>query len=170
MSAVISPCGRYRYVLTRDVTPLASLPTSLLWVMLNPSTADAETDDATVRKCLGFAKRWTVHGVPFQSMTIVNLFAWRATDPVGLSRAGIEPIGEDNDRQIQISASLASRVVVGWGAGGDSFPERVNRLRFILDDFDAPPALFCLGTTKSGQPKHPLYVPYDQPLVPWSAP
>ena len=87
-AAVLSPCGAYRYLLTRRFGPGKKLAT---FVMLNPSTADAERDDATIRKCVGFARSWGCAG-----LQVVNLFAFRATDPTDLRMAD-DPVGPEND-------------------------------------------------------------------------
>src|SRR5262245_19133112 len=96
--ALISPCGLYRYWLTR--TWDNSLR-RVCWVMLNPSTADAEQDDPTIRRCVGFARSWGAGGI-----IVVNLFAFRASDPKALLRAA-DPVGPDNDGHI-LKSVLAS--------------------------------------------------------------
>lgn len=154
-TAVISPCGRYRYSLSRiwDI----ELPT-LSWCMLNPSTADAVQDDPTVRKCVGFARRWG-----FGSIHVVNLFAWRATDPRELD-AVEDPVGPDADRWIQ--RAFRCPVVVAWGAG---LPRRCERTaqRIALVREAAGASATCLGLTKAGEPRHPLMLAYATERQPW---
>lgn len=145
--------AKYRYRLNR--TWDESRP-PVCWVMLNPSTADAETDDPTIRRCMGFARDWGHGGI-----VVVNLFAWRATDPRKLCMAG-DPVGPENDRHI-IDACAGELVVVAWGTNAPA-ARASEVLRLIKDN-----ALMIrhLGKTKGGHPRHPLYVPATQPLLPW---
>lgn len=94
-AAVLSPCGRYRYELTRRWAPGPLVG----WVMLNPSRADAHTDDPTVRRCVGFAHRWGYGG-----LIIRNLYALRATDPAALADH-LDPVGPDTTRTWPAAAS-----------------------------------------------------------------
>lgn len=142
-TARFSSCQRYRYVLTRAWDP--SLPTILI-IGLNPSTADAATNDATVRRCATFARDWG-HG----SLVLANLFAFRATDPSLLSRQP-DPVGPANDSWIRRMVAQAIRVVIAWGVHGSLR----DRDREVLEWIPEP---FCLGTTKGGHPRHPLYLP-----------
>ena len=98
--------GHYRYMLGRQW----GAPPFLLWMMLNPSTADATEDDPTIRRCSGFAKHWG-----FGGLVVVNLFAFRATNPADL-RAAEQPIGPENDRHLVNAARSCPRVVAAWGA------------------------------------------------------
>lgn len=154
-SAVFSPCGAYRYRLKREL-PKTLMPNGrVLFVMLNPSTADAAFDDATIRRCLGFART-----LECERLDVVNLFAWRSTDPSELARAS-DPIGPDNDAHIRACGQEADIIVCAWGAH-PAASDRVARVLTLL-----PRALHCLGTTKLGAPRHPLYVPADTPLRTW---
>ena len=150
--AVISDCGRYRYLLRRTwdfKKPRA------LFVMLNPSTADASTDDATIRSCVRLLK-----ALEYGSLEVVNLFAWRATDPNEL-RTVENPIGPMNERVMYAAVQRCDVVVFAWGA--DPFAERKSR--FTREAVKVwRPAVYCLGKTKSGQPKHPLYIKAGTPL------
>ena len=154
-TAIISPCGRYRYKLTRQwmLGPLLPL------VMLNPSTADAETDDPTIRRCMGFARREGAAGI-----VVVNRFAYRATDPAEMFKAS-DPFGRDNDATLLAVALMAAHtetpIVCAWGAASVS----ETRTPAIL--LSAGATLVCLGKTKHGRPRHPLYVRADQPFVPY---
>lgn len=144
--------GAYRYTLWRiwdEQSPRA------LFVLLNPSTADAEQDDPTLRRCLGFARR---EGCG--SLEIVNLFAYRTTQPALLKMIS-DPIGVENDQHIAAAAQRANIIVLGWGTHGTYRA----RDREVLQLLTAYP-LYCLELTKNGYPKHPLYCAY-QPLVPW---
>lgn len=156
--------GPYRYLLQRDWWQRDNPrgPIDLVtFVMLNPSTADGQVDDPTIRRCIGFARR---EGA--QRLTVVNLYALRATDPGELS-AHPDPVGIGNDALLADVARDHDRfrTVVAWGAHKMATAERIR----ILADAatTAGTTLWCLGTTKSGAPRHPLYVKADQPLVPW---
>jgi hypothetical protein len=158
-AAILSPCGRYRYKLSRTWSD----GPRVLWVMLNPSTADADKDDPTIRKCIGFSKRWGCGG-----LDVVNLFAWRATHPKDL-RAAREPVGTLNDEAILLTARAADRIVVAWGGhvtAAGRFMRRAERVRTLLLGPEGRP-LFHLGLTSLGQPSHPLMLAYTTPLVRW---
>lgn len=158
MSAILSPCEKYRYILTRDVPSVLSLGRPCLFIMLNPSTADANKDDATIRKCMRFAEHWGC-----DRLTVVNLFALRATDPAGLY-GHRDAVGPQNDRylEVQVSRHLTAGIIVAaWGA----HPKAQERTS--VRDILAGAGVKCLGTTSEGHPRHPLYVPYSQPLVDW---
>ena len=147
ITATISPCGRYRYTLTRDWTRGAG---RMLWVMLNPSTADASMDDPTIRRCVSFAQSWG-----FCGLTVVNLFALRATDPRELARVD-DPIGPDNNEVIARAAHEHLFVCAGWGAHGSYLGRSAEVIDIITRRRSV---IHCLGTTKSGEPRHPLYLP-----------
>jgi len=149
-SAYFSPCGQYRYTLHRRWD--ATLPT-LVWIMLNPSTADAQTDDRTIRRCIGFARGWRYGGIG-----VVNLFAFRATDPANLPANADQAIGPDNDRHIARAAAAAT-VMCAWGVRGSQFGRDQQVLRLLAAAGCA--SVLTLGTTKAGHPRHPLYVPGD---------
>lgn len=150
----------YRYTLGRRWAPGGRL---VLFVMLNPSTADTETDDPTIRRCIGFGRREGYAG-----LRVVNLFAWRATKPESLLGA-TDPVGNpETDRCVGAQARECDGVVVAWGAWGARFPSRVEAVCAILTRHHEQ--LWCLGHTKSGQPRHPLFVAKDEPLVRWGEP
>lgn len=150
-TAKISKCGEYRYELTRVWDGSKEL---LPFVMLNPSTADAMEDDPTIRRCVGFAKR-----EGFGGLVVVNLYGLRATDPKRLWQHQ-DPIGPDNDRQLSLVAVWAGMIVCAWGANPPQ--GRVDQVLTKLRGAGAQ--LYCLGKTKAGAPKHPLYIRGDQPL------
>lgn len=160
MGAVISSCGNFRYLLTRQPTQLFPSGSAALFIMLNPSTADATTDDHTIRKCVGFATAWGVPGI-----VVANLYAYRATDPRDLKRAGF-PVGPDNDQWIRRIACRQKTVVCAWGNHAQS--QRVDEVVELLASLGVKTT--CLGTNKNGSPKHPLMVPYSQPLVEFNWP
>lgn len=149
--AVFSKCRRYRYELGR-LTGGDMKAGACLFVMLNPSTADAFQLDPTVRRCLGYATRWG-----YGSLLVANLFAWRSTDPRALELAD-DPIGPENDEAIVRLARSAARVVCAWGTWGE-FEDRGDYVLARLRREGV--ALHALGFTKDGHPKHPLYLRRD---------
>ena len=152
-SALISPDGRYRYWLRRR---WREQPGYLLWIMLNPSTADAVDDDATIRKCIGFAQKWG-----YGDLYVVNMFAFRTTYPVELEQAE-DPVGPDNDKWILQLAAGARGVVAGWG---DSGPRELVRGRLATIVYATRHVeVCCIGHTKSGSPRHPSRPGYATPL------
>jgi hypothetical protein len=153
-SAVISPCGQYRYVLTR--TWDEALPV-LVFCMLNPSTADASEDDPTIRRCMGFARREGCGGI-----AVVNIFAWRATHPSDLPADLSTAVGPDNVRHLE-DVVKGRRVVVAWGA--NALANRMVSETFLGGLRAAAASVHCLGKTRAGYPRHPLYVRGDAPLV-----
>lgn len=153
--AVISADGVYRYTLKRRIPQVVRWIRPVLFVMLNPSTADAVADDPTIRKCMGFARLFGG-----TELTVVNLFALRATDPQALA-AHPDPVGPDNDRHIEHQVERHRHlglVIAAWGAHRFARPRGFDVLR-RFGPFS------CLGVTADGSPRHPLYVRYDQPLV-----
>lgn len=149
-TAVISRCGLYRYHLTRK---WGRGPYALL-IMLNPSTADAMQDDPTIRRCISFAKR---EGCG--ALVVVNLFAFRSPSPADM-KAADDPVGPENDRYIRSAvAGAKGPIIAAWGAHG-SYRGRDKAVRALVD---AP--MVCLGLTKAGAPRHPLYVRGDAPLI-----
>ena len=148
MSAVISPDGVYRYELRRLIGGKGVKP--CCFIMLNPSTADAEKDDPTIRRCIGYARAWES-----SALIVVNLFAFRATNPKDLF-AAIDPVGPENKSYIQAVAKEAGTIVCAWGTHGDYLGQGLYVLR-LLDDIGAHP--LALAKTKNGHPAHPLYLP-----------
>ena len=156
--ADISDDGRYRYRLWREVVPKGPSG-SCLFVMLNPSTADAMKDDPTIRKCVGFCKRWG-----FERLFVVNLFAFRSTDPGGLREAA-DPRGPENDGWVHAEVECCNRVVLAWGSHHeirDMVSRRAFELRRTLERF--PDKTGVLGRCKDGNPRHPLMLAYTTPL------
>jgi hypothetical protein len=148
-TADVSDCGCYRYSLTR---PLATGAGRVVWIMLNPSTADALKNDPTIVRCLGFTAR-----LGFAEMMVVNLFAWRSTDPQGL-RTAEDPIGPRNDQEILRACEGAELVILAWGVHGDLHGrDREVRLLLARTGINA----VCLGTTKANHPRHPLMLRAD---------
>lgn len=159
--AIISQCGLYRYHLWRiwdDCLPV------MVFVMQNPSTADAVDDDPTIRRCLGFARRDGFGGI-----SVRNVFALRATDERELLTHR-DPVGCENAAHLLAArnVSLMTRLVVAWGArlGGKRLAHHYQTAEVCL----RPQSPYCLGITKAGAPKHPLYLRGDTPLTPWRQP
>ncbi|RJL08996.1 DUF1643 domain-containing protein [Paracoccus siganidrum] len=152
--ALYSECGAYRYALTRQWGP----GRRLLFVMLNPSTADERRNDPTVERC----ERRAValgHG----AFRVVNIFAWCATSPRDL-KAAAAPIGPENDRILRESVGWADMVLCAWGAHG-SHLGRGAQVEAMLRDSGC--GLWHLGLTRQGAPRHPLYVGYAVAPVAW---
>lgn len=170
-TADFSACGTWRYTLSRYAlfsTLAFHEPKSVLFIMLNPSMADAKTDDPTIRRCIGFAMR-----EGYDQLNVVNLFALVATKPLDLVEHD-DPVGSRNDRMIRLFAEECQSIVVAWGTrptpwgprnpeGG--YKERVNRVLEILGPWRD--RIFCLGRTLDGSPCHPLYLPKDRELEPF---
>ena len=160
--AVLSACGRYRYRLWRH------LPASLVltargcvcWVMLNPSTADASKDDPTLRKCMGFSERWG-----YTELQVVNLFAWRSTEPRGLLYTQGSPVGADNAEHIDVAMGRAERVVLAWGRPEPGLrlmvSQRADEVRRHIAAMGRALEVGCLGRAQDGSPRHPLMLAYD---------
>ncbi len=160
MSAIISPCGLFRYRLERT-TGITSTRT-VAGIMVNPSTADATANDHTIRKWIGFSE--TIGAAKF---IIGNKFAYRSKDVTDLQRA-VDPIGPDNDKHIEQILRDADLHIVAWGTLGKLPPNlryRWREVKAIADKVGCP--LYCWGTAKDGHPKHPLTLGYDTPLIPW---
>lgn len=149
-SAIISDDGLYRYRLARSWDASAE---PLAFVMLNPSTADALVDDPTIRRCRSFA---AAHG--FGGIVVANLFAFRATNPKALGGA-VDPVGPDNDDHLRQLSHIV--VCAAWGAY--KADARVEEVKALV----GTKALFSLGETASGAPRHPLYVAGSTRLQPW---
>jgi hypothetical protein len=167
--ASISKCGQFRYLLWREWRgthdpknwtwwggvdgkgdPLGE-PKPLVFVMLNPSTADGTLDDPTIRRCVGFAKAWK-----YERLEVVNLYAYRATFPTELLRRQNrheEIIGPDNIDHVRKAGAGAGKVICAWGAHVEDLGvDHCDTVRGWMGD----PKCFHLGLTKNGQPKHPL--------------
>ena len=156
--ARFSPDRNYRYLLTRQVG--FGDRGTVTFIMLNPPTADEARDDPTIRRCISFANSWS-----YGWLHVVNLSPLRATDPKELIDAGPEPdeVWEENIVTIRETASTSDLVIAAWGVHGNA-EGRANR---VIDERVWKPSnvdhvdLYCLGTTKDGQPRHPLYVKGD---------
>lgn len=145
---VISQCGNYRYLLSRQ---WESAPKYVLWLMLNPSTADATKDDATIRRCTGFSKHWGYGG-----LLVANLYALRTPYPGDLFNAAIDPVGPGTDAYIKYVAARASLIVCAWGQCGPDPGRRWDVLRLLRDVQGEAPRLHYLILNSTGEPGHPL--------------
>jgi hypothetical protein len=140
--AILSYDGKYRYQLSR--TWDKDKP-KLLFIMLNPSTADTINDDPTIRRIIRFSKSWGYGG-----LYVGNLYAFRSTDPKGLLSTD-DPIGPDNIPHIKTLLGLSERVIYAWG-NNEREPDWLSEL------VDSP---YCIDISKKGVPKHPLYLKGD---------
>ena len=147
MDATFSHCARYRYELVRSWALRPSKRSTVTFIGLNPSTADGQSNDPTIRRCIRFAMDWQ-----FNQLIVVNLFGWCATDPANL-KAADKPIGAKNDDYINKAVKNSSLVVACWGVHGTY----MNRALEIRQRHNK--RLHCIRLNKSGQPAHPLYLP-----------
>jgi len=147
--AIIDETKKYRYSLWRIWDE--SKP-KITFIMLNGSTADAENDDPTLRRCIGFAQKWG-----YGSLEVVNLFGFRTTLPSEL-KSELYPVGEENEKYIIASLRDADKVILAWGAHGKYMKQDQNVERLLKQ---YRPNTYCLGMTSEGYPKHPLYLKND---------
>lgn len=162
--ARLSPCGKYRYLLSRiwnepgEVSGLITYvpPHQLVFVMLNPSTADAFEDDPTIRRCISFGKREN-----FDMIHVANLYAGRATRPDDLF-AMEDPEGPENRRVWEKLKSSSATIVCAWGAERRAVKQGEDFIEAMRGK-----DLFCLGMTKEGHPRHPLYLKRDAQIEPF---
>jgi len=151
--AIFSECRKYRYALWRrwDERPY------VLFIGLNPSTADETVDDPTIRRCKQFAKDWG-----YGAVYMANLFAYRATKPAEMKKAS-EPVGPENDIWLLELSAGAGLVVAAWGVHG-THAQRDTDVIGLLGH------MHCLGVTKNLDPLHPLYLPKTTKPFPYVAP
>ena len=152
-NAVFSPCRTWRYMLTRRFSEGMAC---VNFLCLNPSTADETQDDPTVRRCIRFADTWG-----YGQCVVTNLFAFRATDPRDMF-AAVDPVGPENDRWLSSVASKCRLVVAAWGVHG-AYLDRGQKVARMLAR--AGVGLRCMGMTKNGFPRHPLYLRNDVKLI-----
>ncbi len=155
-TAYLSRDKVYRFSLSRrwDYTRRA-----VVWVMLNPSTADAEIDDNTITRCIGFSQ-----GFGFGKLVVVNLFAYRTAYPKDLLTAK-KPKGHLNENHMRVELEAAETVIVAWGAPSNLLWRKSLETRQVVKEYRSK--LKCLGKTKSGAPRHPLYMRSDTKLEEW---
>lgn len=150
-SAIISKCGLYRYELRRIWQPKSQL---VCWVMLNPSTADANVDDPTIRRCMGYTALWGCGGI-----IVVNLFGLRATKAKELYKVD-DPIGPDNYHYIFRASWETGLTIAAWGIRGKYLKQDEKVLAQLTN-------AHYLTLTKTGSPGHPLYLRKDLKPIPW---
>jgi hypothetical protein len=155
--AIFDSSGCYRYSLWREWDGAAP---KVGFVMLNPSRADAKVNDPTICRCLGLARAWG-----YGALEVVNLFAYRTAYPDELKRVD-DPIGHANDEHLASLGDRVSQIVLAWGNWG----RLMQRDRVVLPLFAQQSRLRCLGMTKLGQPRHPLYLAKTTPLVVFTLP
>lgn len=153
--AVYSDCERYRYMLTRVWDPNGK---RALFIMLNPSTATEVQNDPTVERCERRAR-----ALGFGAFRVLNIFAWRDTDPRKMRKAA-DPVGPENDAAIVESCDWADQIICAWGTHGEHLA-RGPAVETLLRGTGKP--LFHLGLSKAGHPKHPLYIGYAQQPERW---
>ena len=154
MSAILSADGKYRYRLTRDFGMVGV--DTCCFIMLNPSTADAIQDDPTIRRCIGYAK-----ALGCGELTVVNLFAYRSTDPEALYALSKDvAIGPENDRHIAEACNASHIIICAWGNHGQHMGRANDVLKLIRAQQGARPMALKINA-KSGQPAHPLYLKGD---------
>jgi len=144
---VFSPDRCYRYTLVHRWDELLNPGHGIAWIGLNPSTADEHQLDPTLRRIRDFSSAWG-----YAYFVMLNLFAWRATEPA-VMKAVSDPVGPDNNRWITHWGAGVDRIMVAWGEHG----VHLGRDRVVLELLDRRKT-FCLDRNASGQPKHPLYV------------
>ena len=157
--AIFSDDGCYRYWLEREIDPERDC--TVMFVMLNPSTADAEEDDPTIRRCIGFARDWG-----YGRLIVTNLSPFRATNPDDLKAAGPEPadVRCKNLEHVRRGAAAADKIVLAFGTKGQ-WEDRGEEMIETLRGWGY--CLYTLGCTKYGWPRHPLPVPKNAKPVPF---
>lgn len=153
----ISSCGKYRYSLTRiwDISK-----SQVLFIMLNPSTADDKQDDPTIRRCINFAKLWGYGGI-----YVCNLFAFRTTNPKELLKTD-NPFGDKNIWHIRRLVDRVDKVICAWGNRSIlkkilKGQNEINLIRFIGEK------IYVIDLSKDGTPKHPLYLKSNLIPIRW---
>ncbi len=155
--ALMSACGKYRFSLWRSFPSMRGERGVVNFLMLNPSTADHEKDDPTIRRCIGYARAWG-----YGKLIITNIFALRSTDPRVLNTHE-DPVGDDNDLHIVEEAQRSQMTVLAWGNHGQINGRGMKALQLLIH---LPVTLSCLGKNKTGEPVHPLYQARDLKPIP----
>lgn len=151
--ADFDPTGIYRYSLWRSWNQEAK---RLALIMLNPSTADAAINDATIRRCIGFADSWG-----YGSLEVVNLFAFRTPKPRMLREAA-DPVGDLCNQAILRAVKRSDQIVIAWGNWGNLHQRDQAVLKLLADQ-----EIYCFGYNQSGQPCHPLYLKSSSRPILW---
>lgn len=157
--ALFSPCRRWRYMLWRRWDPSQD---ACVFIGLNPSTADETNDDPTIRRCIRYARDWGCG-----SLWMLNIFAYRATDPNEMKAQGINAVGPRNNEYLFHAVRQADISIAAWGVHGD-FLSRAQDVKRLLSQGDM--RLHVLKLTKHGHPAHPLYLRSDLLPCPWLMP
>lgn len=175
--AEISPCGRFRYFLSREWNEPGTRTRFVTFIGINPSTADADLDDPTIRRCVGFARDWG-----FTGLIMVNLWPYRATNIEDMKKfvhdtlpgmvptrgpkaADVMALTQTNYQWVDHARKKSELYIAAWGSEG-GFYDMGTRFKTLL--FAREP-LLCLGLSKMGNPFHPLYQPANASPVPWPA-
>ncbi len=160
-TAIFSPDRRYRYTLSRPLE--GGNRRAVMFLMLNPSTADETANDPTITRCIRFASDWG-----YGRLYVGNLSPLRSTDPKALQRAGPEPtdIAACNGKYIALCSGRSDLVVLAYGRSG----RWEGRSEAVMEHLATNTPIRCLGFNKDGSPKHPLYIPANAELRPWPAP
>lgn len=156
--AIFSPDRGYRYTLWRENKSRSTPGEYVMFIGLNPSTADERTNDPTLTRVQGFANFWGYH-----SVVMTNLFAFRATKPADMKRAK-KPIGEDNDSWLTQCALSADKVICAWGNTGQ-YLQRDEDVVALLNRIGVQ--LYVFDLNRNGTPKHPLFLPANLKPIPW---
>jgi hypothetical protein len=154
-TATISSCGKYRYLLTRQWDKSIK---PLIIIMLNPSTADALKDDPTIRRCISFADQCGYGGI-----SVMNLFALRSTSPKVLWSHS-NPVGPENQDYLASHIKKDDDVLAAWGSIPHNQSQDIRVMAYLKK---AKATVRCLGVTKGGYPRHPLYVANDVNPIPY---
>ena len=161
--AVFDARRTYRYALSRSWDSAGKV---LMVIGVNPSTADEYEDDPTMTRVIGFAQH-----LGYGSLVMTNFYAWRETDRAWLfkwGRQGYDIVGPENDFTLQTVGAVADTILVAWGSNPQSLARQKDVYELLTKVRSNP--LYCLGTTKDGSPRHPLYLKADTPLEVWIPP
>ncbi len=164
-AAALSTDGRYRYWLTRrwDAPGFLTHVPAVTFCMLNPSTADHQLDDPTIRRCIGFAER-----LRYEALRVVNVFAWRATNPRQLPDDPDLAVGDENALMLESAASERAHVFLAFGVPIRPATHLAAYKRAVeILSIGGQKPVYCFGRTKDGWPRHPLYLPKDAPMHQW---
>lgn len=144
-SAIFDETKKYRYVLTRQ---WGNNKNFVNFVLLNPSTADENLDDPTIKACIRFANNWGYDGI-----WVTNLFAFRATKPHDLIQCS-SPVGNQNNKYLEKYSKKSKMVIIAWGNHGNF----LNRDKEVIKILSKIKNLYCIDITTKGNPKHLLYI------------
>lgn len=158
--AEFSEDGTRRFTLTRDWSSALADKRRVLWIMLNPSTAGADQDDPTIRRCCGFARSWGYNGI-----VVVNLFSLVATNPRALdAEAPLMPPDEIRRIRLEMTTPRFGLLMAAWGS--PVIRTGLRRNQVVEEALNAGRTIHCLGRNLDGSPRHPLYVRATQPPIP----